>query len=1120
MKKCFTITILSALLLGSMPLTAQKYNGNGFANGVPGEKYSMPGAIITSESDVELNTTGVISGYWFDIASLSGADLNSDKNVSYGIFEGSGTDGGGMDKRGYSTNSSTAYTPIRWNGGSQMFRSSGQWVRFTIDFAKGVYNFVYRGNIAGFAVGSHKFDLKIYSPNNISVPLYTNVVDLTSGIPVEGNLNNNILRIGGGNDDTDWFKVLDPIQLEAGTYVVELATGYNPFSYQPWGCFTFNEAEVYKGVAYISNAWIAGKDTIDAWKYDKVGYGTTLTADKDISFGTYSTEVVTEGLNIRGYTENPLCGSIRWNETTQTFQTNGGWYNYSTFFEGNQSYFFAFRGVPLANDPVWGATLKILEPNTKSEISSISFNDGVEFISSLDEGEATRWMYIKKPLMVEQGTYLVQLDFPNVGTTGLLGEFTFTKEHPASNVAQVIAYNWPATIPKSDKYSVRITQAGVENELFTHLTTPDLRPSLEGDNGVPNFMVDRSLSFCQFAFTDEILVEVTKEFGGPAHRVEIQPKAYGINPLYFDGKTVRFYVRHQADKPTYLSVNFISDDNLDEQGYNHIVPLHGMMLFGDRLEVHVPNKNAVGTVVYNQAVSAEEIQAADVIYFPAGDYDLKEKFVDGKIELTKDGQHVYVEGGAYVRGTIYAEGHDNVWLYGRGIFTGADYVFHELRDDEGKKEAYMNFIGADNCHFEGIAITDPCHHTIPSGSNSYFKNMKIMGWSYNADGTRVGGGAHIEGMFYRTMDDRDYGDRKHTFKNSVLWPMRNGAFSILGWQSYDGGKATYENLYFINSEWDRPERTVGNQGVIGSKNKQGSNIANDTIRNIYLEDYTTILTVLRHEYDPTLELDPNDPGEFKNFLFENIKVEHPFIKSTGEQAYQRIEGFNQNGIKSSVHDITFRNLVVAGELVTKNNKDKYFLINEDNAYNIFFEIVGDVHTIRTNSGVGGNIYPGGDLAVPNGTSQYVSIQPLEGYRIKDVKIDYKSVGRIQTIHIDNVTSDHVIEVEFEEGDNVFDLTNNIEIKDFLSDNIDLGVEWDTSIRDIFRKKRSELNVYPNPASKILYVKGVDDDEIINVYNLAGCLVLTSMDSNINIAGLDKGIYIISVKDRFAKVIVE
>ena len=48
------------------------------------------------------------------------------------------------------------------------------------------------------------------------------------------------------------------------------------------------------------------------------------------------------------------------------------------------------------------------------------------------------------------------------------------------------------------------------------------------DDGVFGALDDRTLSYTPFAFTGEIDIEVTKLYGTAASRVEISPKAFGI----------------------------------------------------------------------------------------------------------------------------------------------------------------------------------------------------------------------------------------------------------------------------------------------------------------------------------------------------------------------------------------------------------------------------------------------------------------------------------------------------------------------------------------------------------------------------------------------------------------
>ena len=123
-----------------------------------------------------------------------------------------------------------------------------------------------------------------------------------------------------------------------------------------------------------------------------------------------------------------------------------------------------------------------------------------------------------------------------------------------------------------------------------------------------NELYDRTFNFCQFEFTDEITVEATKIYGTTASRVEIQPKAYGINPFYFDGRTVKFKLKHQPNRPNYISINFVANDNLDAQPLGgQMAVKHGLVLFADKPEVYKPDTTAVGTVFYSDQTDSATI---------------------------------------------------------------------------------------------------------------------------------------------------------------------------------------------------------------------------------------------------------------------------------------------------------------------------------------------------------------------------------------------------------------------------------------------------------------------------------------------------------------------------------
>jgi len=651
--------------------------------------------------------------------------------------------------------------------------------------------------------------------------------------------------------------------------------------------------------------------------------------------------------------------------------------------------------------------------------------------------------------------------------------------------SQVINHPWAATIPASDKYSVRVYQNGVLYTIHTHYSEPNLIQGPDGD-GVTGILEDRSLSFALFDFNGTISVEVSKTYGTTARRVEIQPKEYGINPYFFDGRTVKFQLTHRNDgMPLYLSLNFESDDNLDEDGTGGYDIDNGMVLFADRPESNAPLKTAPGVVVYSRTAN---ITAADIIYFEPGDHNLKERFSDGVLRMTKDNQRVYLAGGAHIRGAIHGEGHDGVWVYGRGIITGKDMYWHEIVDEQGVKEAFMNFMGSDNARFEGFTVHNPTHHTLPSSQRTTIKNIKIIGWASNHDGIRPSGGSSVEQVFIKTCDDNDYARDQHSFTKSVIWPMRNGAFGQLGWNDLGSGFTTYSDLCFINSEWVAIDKR--NIGVIGSVLQQGANIAFDTVRNLYCEDNQIVLAHLTLQRDAADAFDPADPGEIRHFLFKNIIFENPFRGNNGTLHKNPIRGFEYNGVKATVHDISFVNLVLGNRLVNQSNYEDFFDIDPSTTYNISFSQEGEIHYVAASAGPGGKVSPSGTLPTPAGMTRVVDIIPDEGYRIKKVLVDgEESQTRLQHAIFSNISGNHTLSAEFEYGTDHFDFSPAVGINDNHPD-------------DKF------MPVYPNPVRDIFTLDGIGADSVVYIISMSGEVVKVARGNRIDISDISNGQYII------------
>ena len=586
--------------------------------------------------------------------------------------------------------------------------------------------------------------------------------------------------------------------------------------------------------------------------------------------------------------------------------------------------------------------------------------------------------------------------------------------------AEVIDYSWPLEAPKSSQYRVRIIQDGTVQTMTTLQSEPYQIAGPDG-TGVAGFLAGRTLSYLPFAFSGVIEVEVTKLYGTAAPRVEISPKSYNIEPHFFDGRIVRFFLTNEADRPEYISVNFVTADNLDANGSGDDIK-HGLMLFGDAPETDIPSQSTSGTVVYSPSLTAGQIANADLIYFPPGYHNLTLRYPTNPFRsimpIGKNGQQVYVAGGAFIRGAIHGKGKDNVKIYGRGVFAGHNLVWHDVRDENGEKEAFMHFAGSDDCIFEGFTIDNPTHHTLPCSKRNTYRQFKIIGWTWNADGVRPGDGSLFEEIFIKTMDDYDYARDQHIGRNSVIWPMQNGAFGQLGWNNLGDGNTTYRNIRFINAEWASYNR---NRGIIGSVLNQGVNQANNLIENLTVENNTILLANITIERDPSEPFDSSNPGLIRDFTFRNIIFEKAFRAPNGNLVKNPISGFTHNGATAMVKDIRFINLVLGNTLVTQENHAQFFDIDPATTSNITFTTEGLIHTVDATSSTGGTLSPSGSLPTPAGMTRSIAAIPNSGKRIKRVLIDGVDVGRMQNINFEDISSNHSVHVEFEDGDDYFTL---------------------------------------------------------------------------------------------------
>lgn len=65
-----------------------------------------------------------------------------------------------------------------------------------------------------------------------------------------------------------------------------------------------------------------------------------------------------------------------------------------------------------------------------------------------------------------------------------------------------------------------------------------------------------------------------------------------------------------------------------------------------------------------------------------------------------------------------------------------------------------------------------------------------------------------------------------------------------------------------------------------------------------------------------------------------------------------------------------------------------------------------------------------------------------------------------------------------------------------------------------------ISFYPNPSTDFIHITGLEKPVLAKIYNLNGQLLISSMDSHINVSSLTAGSYVLQVGSKCFKVIIQ
>ncbi len=459
-------------------------------------------------------------------------------------------------------------------------------------------------------------------------------------------------------------------------------------------------------------------------------------------------------------------------------------------------------------------------------------------------------------------------------------------------------------VPRSTVYEVTLVQGDrrVSIPVFQS-TCPAYQAGYMDMTPTDAFPLDifrgRSISWANFSFDGEVAVEVRvkdrrKVPFFSATRVRVLPSRYGIVPKN-DGEKIRFTLR----SPGQCSVEIGAD------GYKN-----GLVLFANPMESETPAAAGEGYVQLDHATAADVAAVpatATGLRFKAGVHDI------GVYRVPANIRNIYLEGGAWVYGSILMDGRPGVRIFGRGVLSQGRMKYRESHAIEAVN-------GSDGITIEGITVADNKYFSIRLiGTGNTVRWTKIIGaWTYNCDGISAFAGSTVSNCFVWANDDniKAYRDRT-TFSDMVLWQLNNGGCIQMSWGGAMAADVVIRRVDILHAEWNRDEPNRGVLSCVGDQYKAGKT---GYLRNWLIEDLVTetpvplVFRITPDAFSPcpihglTLRrwnIQTDMPAGFRNRIVCN-EPDEPF------------DGFVFSGVRIDTTPLTAANWLETGNFEVRN----------------------------------------------------------------------------------------------------------------------------------------------------------------------------------------------------------
>lgn len=395
----------------------------------------------------------------------------------------------------------------------------------------------------------------------------------------------------------------------------------------------------------------------------------------------------------------------------------------------------------------------------------------------------------------------------------------------------------------------------------------------------------RTFNFSVFSFSAPIIIEVTK-LGSSASSAIVRPSRLGIGTFATTSVGNGSKIRFPLAKPCKISIEFNDDPTLSKQ----------LMLFADTPEnaedILTPNAPSVFVVDNDNALLHLPPDTKNVLFAP--------KILKiGYWEIPKSVEHIYIPGGAWVRGYFSAkrEGGHPIKINGRGVLTGDVYQFHYPDTADKKNDIDISpwypaikITGDPGNSIEGLTLTDASAINIAVyAKNCTIKNVNIHGFHFNNDAITESGDCIIDNCFIQDEEDAIiiYGDN-HKISNCTFWQLNNACIQFGWWPHNMGGNNIIDNCDVIHADWVSDD--YKNQGFINAMNltnptdskqsvdnHKASTTQNFSVTSIFFDcPIKRFLDIRKRRWRPqTNYKNVSQYWSYKNFTFDNLHFKGP-----------------------------------------------------------------------------------------------------------------------------------------------------------------------------------------------------------------------------------------------------